>query len=166
MFAVSSTVEIFLVLLLCTTEIEVIMKWHAALFPPQAALNCSTSPFLSAALWIVPRIVLSLSQLSAACLVTRDTVYLHTGKPFMLNRSRSCLLFSEEFKKSWTTKFFLFLFLNAEIFTSCLNLAETSFTEHVFKKEANLKSVDKRLESQIPVWKVDTFILCAHTCLQ
>lgn len=56
--------------------------------------------------------------------------------------------------------------LNAEIFTSCLNLAETSFTEHVFKKEASLKSVDKRLESQITVWKVDIFILCVHTCLQ
>lgn len=61
---------------------------------------------------------------------------------------------------------FPFSFLNAEIFTSCFNLAETSLTEHVFKKEANPKSVDKGLESQIPVWKVDTFILCVHTCLQ
>lgn len=102
--------------------------------PPQAALNCSTPPFLSAALWMMPRIVLSLSELSAACLITRDTVYLHTDKSFMLNRSRSCLLCSEEFKKSWTTNSFSCFFLNAEIFTSCLNLAETSFTEHVFKK--------------------------------
>lgn len=54
-------------------------------------------------------------------------------------------------------------FLNAEVFTFCLNLAETSFTEHMFKKEVNPKSVDKGLESQIPVWKEDIICsMCSH----
>lgn len=84
--------------------------------PPQTALNCLTPPFLSANLWIVPRIVLSLSQLPAAYLVSRDTLYLHGGKPFLLNRSRSYLLCSEEFKKSWPTKSF------SCFFSKCWNI--------------------------------------------
>lgn len=68
--------------------------------------SSSFSRVLSETLWIVPTIVLSFSELSAACLVTRSTVYLHTSKSSVLNRSRSCFLCSEDFKKTWTTNNF------------------------------------------------------------
>lgn len=109
------------------------------------------------------RIVLSLSELSAACLVTSSTVYLRAGKSCVLNSSRSCFCVLRASRKLEQQTIFPFSFLNTEIFTSSLNLAETFLAEHVFKKEVNTRSVGKGLESQIPVWKVDVFILCVHT---